>query len=93
MAILGTDGASSWHCSNTKCKGRVRFRNEQIEVITVHSHVPAPADIEKRKFYSAFKNRAAMADETTRQTISSAQKKQQRNSSQHSSLQRKPKDN
>ena len=69
-----TDGASSWRCCITKCNGRVRLRNDQIEVITAHSHLPDPADIEKRKFRSALKDRAAMADETPRQTIFAAQK-------------------
>ena len=69
-----TDGASSWRCCITKCNGRVRLRNEQIEVITVHSHLPDPADIEKRKFRLALKDRAAMADETPRQAIFAAQK-------------------
>ena len=59
-----TDGASSWRCCTTECNGRVRLRNEQIKVVTVHSHLPDPADIEKRKFRSALKDRAAMADET-----------------------------
>ena len=43
------DGASSWRCCITKCNGRVRLRNQQIEVITVHSHLPDPADIQKRR--------------------------------------------
>ena len=68
-----TDGASSWRCCITKCNGRVRLRNDQIEVITAHSHLPDPADIEKRKFRSALKDRAGMADETPRQTIFAAQ--------------------
>ena len=46
-----TDSASSWRCCATKCNGRVSLRNEQIEVITVYSHLPDPADIEQRKFH------------------------------------------
>ena len=57
---------ASWSCCTTKCNGRARLRNEQIEVITVHSHLPYQADIEKRKFHSALKDRAAMADENPR---------------------------
>ena len=63
-----TDGASSWRCWITKCNGRVRLHNEQNEVITVHSYLPDPADIEKKKFRSTLKDRAAMADATPRQT-------------------------
>ena len=69
-----TNGASSWRCCFTKCNGRVNIRKEQIEVITVHSHLPDPADIEKMKFRTALKDRAAMADETPRQTTFAAQK-------------------
>ena len=69
-----TDGASSWRCCITKCNGRVKLRNEKIEVIAVLSHLPDPEDIEKRKFRSASQDRAAMAGETPRQTIFAAQK-------------------
>ena len=69
-----TAGASSWCCCITKCNGRVRLRNEHMEVITVHCHLPDPADIENRKIRSALKDRAAMADEIPRQTIFTAQK-------------------
>ena len=58
------DCTSSWRCCITKCNGRVRLLNDQIEVITVHSHLPDPADFEKRKLRSALKDRAPMADET-----------------------------
>ena len=51
-----TDGSSSWRCCITKCNGRVRLRNENIEVITVHSYLPDPAYIEKGKFRSALKD-------------------------------------
>ena len=69
-----TESPSSWRCCNTKCNGRVRLRNEQVEVITVHSHLPDPADIEKRKLHSALKERAALAHETPRQKLFAAQK-------------------
>ena len=59
-----TDGASSRLCCIAKCNGRVRRRNEELEVITVHSHLPDPAYIEKKKVRSALKDRAAMSDET-----------------------------
>ena len=78
MAILGTDNLQMAHLLGaavlTKCNGRVRLRNEQIEVITVHSHLPDPADIEKKKFRLALKDIAAMADETPRQATFAAQK-------------------
>ena len=67
-----TDDAYFLRCCITKCNGRVRLRNEHIEVIT--GHWPEPADIEKRKFHSALKDRAAMADETPLQTIFAVQK-------------------
>ena len=69
-----TVGASSWRCCITKCNSRVRLRNEEIEVITVHSHLTNPADTEKQKFRSALTDRAAMTDETPRQTKLAAQK-------------------
>ena len=70
MLVFGGYGYNSHlQCCILKCNGRVRLRNEQIEVITVHSHLPDPAGIEKRKFRSALKHSAAMADETPRQTI------------------------
>ena len=33
--LQSTDGASSWRCCITKCNGRVRLRNEQIEALTI----------------------------------------------------------
>ena len=53
---------------------RVGLRNEHVEVITVHSHFLDAADIEKRKFSAALKDRAAMTDRTPGQTKFAAQK-------------------
>ena len=51
----------------------VRLSNEQIEFIKVYSHLPDPA-ILKIELYSALIDRAAIADETPRQTKTTAQK-------------------
>ena len=61
--------ASSWRCCTTKFLGKVRLRNEQIEVITVHSRLLDPADIKKRNFCSALKDRATMAEKTPAKKI------------------------
>ena len=44
------------------------------KIVNEHSHLPDPAEIEKRKFRAALKERAAMADETPRHAIFAVQK-------------------
>ena len=67
MAILGTDNLEIAHPLGAAVLQNAMaewLRNDQIEVITVHSTLPDPADFEKRKIRSALKDRAPMADET-----------------------------
>ena len=45
-----------------------------MSLINDHSHFPDPADIDKRKFRTALKTRAVVADEPPRQTILSVQR-------------------
>ena len=44
-----------------------------VEIVKDHCYFPDPADIEKRRFRKAFKDRAAVTDVTPRQTIFTAQ--------------------
>ena len=64
-----TDTSISWRCVLSKCNGRVRTFQDNVTIINDHSHYPDPADIEKRKFRTALKTRAVVADEPPRQTI------------------------
>ena len=64
-----TDTSNSWRCVLSKCNGRVRTFQDNVTIINDHSRFPDPADIEKRKFRTALKTRAGVADEPPRQTI------------------------
>ena len=77
MAILGTDNLQRAHLLGAAVLQNAIAESGYAmnkEIITVHSHLPDAADIEKRKFHSAFKDRAALADETPRQKLFAAQK-------------------
>ena len=65
----------------------LRLRNGQIEVITVHSNLPEPAEIQIGA------ERALMADEAPRETNLLLQKHKWRNSGKFSSLKLKSNDN
>ena len=69
-----TENSISWRCVSSKCKSRVRTFQDNVTIINDHSHFPDPADIEKRKFRTALKARAVVADELPRQTILSVQR-------------------
>ena len=69
-----TDTSISCRCNLSKCKGRVRTFQENVKFINYPSQFPVPADIEKRKFGTALKTIAVVADEPPRQTILSVQR-------------------
>ena len=66
------DKSLSWQCAQTRCNGRVRTKEDSVEIVKDHCHFPDPADIEKRKFRKTLKDRAAVSDVTTRPTIFAA---------------------
>ena len=68
------DSSISWRCCDSSCKGRIRVLDSTATIIIPHSHLPDPAEIEKRKFRAALKERATMADETPRHAIFAVQK-------------------
>ena len=63
------DNSLSWRCGQSSCNGRVRTKDDSVEIVENHCHFPDPADIEKRKFRKTLKDRAAVSDVTPRQTI------------------------
>ena len=69
-----TDGSVSWRCYDDICKGRIRLFDSTAKIVNEHIHLPDPAEIEKRKFRAALKERAAMADETPSHAIFAVQK-------------------
>ena len=87
-----TDISISWRCVFSKCNGRVRTFHDNVTIINDHSHFPDPADIEKRKFRTALKTRAVVADEPPRQTILSVQREINRDCNSNPELFRQPED-
>ncbi len=71
--ILKT-GSVSWGCCQTFCNGRIKMSNNNCEIVTSHSNAPDPAEVEKRRFRTALKNRAAGTDETPRQDVFNIQR-------------------
>ena len=68
------DNSLSWRCGQSSWNGRVRTKDDSIEIVKNHCHFPDPADIEKRKIRKTLKDRAAVSDVTPRQTIFAAQR-------------------
>ncbi len=68
------DGSVSWLCCQKSCNGRIKVFNKNCETVTPHSHAPDPAEVEKRRFRTALKNRGADTDETPRQAIFNIQR-------------------
>ena len=64
-----TDSSFSTQCVLSKCNGRVPTFQVNVIIINDHSHFHDPADFEKRKFRTAPKTRAVVADEPSRRTI------------------------
>ena len=79
------DNSLSWRCGQSKssCNGRVRKKDDFVEIVKDHCHFPDPADIEKRKFRKTRKDRAAVSDVTPRQTIFAAQRDVNRETAVH----------
>ena len=78
------DNSLSWRCGQSSCNGRVRTKDDSVEIVKDHCHFPDPADIEKRKFRKTLKDRAAVSDVTPRQTIFAAQHDVNRETAVHS---------
>ena len=68
------DNSFSWRCAQSSCNGRVRTKEDSVEIVKDHCHFSDPADIEKRKFRKTLKDRAAVSDVTPRQTIFATQR-------------------
>ena len=77
------DNSLSWRCALSSCNGRVRTKEDSVEIVKDHCHFPNPADIEKRKFRKTLKDRAAVSDVTPRQTIFAAQRDVNRETAVH----------
>ena len=77
------DNSLSWRCGQSSCNGRVRTKDDSVEIVKDHCHFPDPADIEKRKFRKTLKDRAAVSDVTPRQTIFATQRDVNRETAVH----------
>ena len=70
------DNSISRRCAQNNCNGRVRIKEDSVEIVKDHCHLRDPADVEKCKFRKTLEDRAAKAisDVTPRQTIFAAQR-------------------
>uniref|UniRef100_H3AA73 FLYWCH-type domain-containing protein n=1 Tax=Latimeria chalumnae TaxID=7897 RepID=H3AA73_LATCH len=71
--ILADGHTKAYCCPNKKCNGRVRLCNEDVHVVTEHSHGPKPEENEVRALKCAMKQQAEETDETPRQIIQRVQ--------------------
>ena len=75
-----SDNSLSWRCAQSICNGRVRTKEDSVEIVKDHCHFTDPADIEKRKFRKTFKDRE---DVTPRQKKFAAQRDVNRETAVH----------